>query len=106
MASISIGESIFSTSTNNNSIPGVTCAQWQKLLDLLGNSSLQTNNDRLSGKSLRTSWKIYSGASHQGTRNKDMFSDMIVVPVCPVGLPDGTQVVKDLFLKTYYMCHS
>ena len=82
MAAILSGEGKTITFTNDNSIPGMTCAQWKKLLDLFGNSSFQTNNDRLSGKSLKTSWLIDSGASNYVTGNLDMQRNVIVVPAC------------------------
>ncbi|CAO2825105.1 unnamed protein product [Amaranthus hypochondriacus] len=114
VAAVSSGEGKTITSPNDNSIPSMTGAQWQKLLDMLGNSSLQTNNDRLSGKSLKTTWLIDSGASHHVTGNIDMLRNVIVVLACPVGLPDGTRVVSnmqgevsltsDLVLKRRVIC--
>lgn len=65
----------------------MTTAQWQKLLDLLGNSS-QNVPECLSGESLSTGWLIDSDASHHVTSNISLLHNIVNISKCPIGLPD------------------
>ncbi|CAO2835416.1 unnamed protein product [Amaranthus hypochondriacus] len=67
VSAVSSNEGVTNTSAASQpSLSNITNSQWQKLIELLGNSSLQTN-DRLSGEYLTTPWLIDSDASHNVT---------------------------------------
>lgn len=80
----------------------MTNTQWQKLIDLLGNPSIQ--NNRLNGESLTSNWIIDSGASHHVTGNLALLSNVSNINESLVCLPDGTQTTStkqgDVYLSS------
>ena len=64
------------------------------MLNLL-NGQKKGNQGRLNGKHKIMEWIIESGASHHMTRSLKSMSDVKKVLSCPVGLPDGTEVIAE-----------
>ncbi|CAO2817703.1 unnamed protein product [Amaranthus hypochondriacus] len=78
----------------NDILPGIPKVQWQHFLDWLGHSSTSDSRNHLNGST--SCWLIDSGASHHVTGNFDLLSNIHNVTNCPIGLPDGKQVVSTM----------
>ncbi|XP_057543915.1 uncharacterized protein LOC130823315 [Amaranthus tricolor] len=70
-----------------------TAAQWKTIMGLFGNDKIPEN--RLSGKFDITSWIIDTGATHHVTGDKSCLFDITNIH-CPVGLPNGDNVIASL----------
>ncbi|KAL2941869.1 Retrovirus-related Pol polyprotein from transposon TNT 1-94 [Bienertia sinuspersici] len=82
----------FSNMDGEVALPGMTSAQWQQLLKMLGNSSInKSTDDRLIGEYSFTPWIIDTGASMHVTGNFDLLIHVTDMLACPVGLPDGNK---------------
>ncbi|XP_021713765.1 uncharacterized protein LOC110681914 [Chenopodium quinoa] len=88
VATGSLGASSSSGDANTTSLPGMTAAQWQQFLDMVGNAKV-ISDERLIGESLETSWIIDTGASNHVTCNLKFLSNVVEITSCPIGLPDG-----------------
>jgi hypothetical protein len=75
---------------NNNALPGLSNDQWQTLVNLLNNHKVN-ENDKMTGKDCE--WIIDTGASNHMTGNIKLLQEMREITGCPVGLPDGKQVL-------------
>ncbi|KAH6820493.1 hypothetical protein C2S53_008409 [Perilla frutescens var. hirtella] len=74
-----------SIATNKAALPGITNAQWQQLLDMLGNVNLKLNDDRLADKlSAIPTWIINSGASNHVIGSLDLLSHVTTMTECHV----------------------
>ena len=71
----------------------MTSAQWQRLLDMLGNSNLKNNPDCLSVELSDSVWLIDSGASRRFTCKFDLLHNLREMTECSVGLPDGKNTI-------------
>ncbi|GAA0168866.1 hypothetical protein LIER_40659 [Lithospermum erythrorhizon] len=88
-----VGSSISSTGAISG-IPGVNSEQFQQLLSLLGTTS---TTDQLDSKFSSNLWLIDTGASNHITGNLSLLSDLCDMPLCTVGLPDGTKAVSKIY---------
>ena len=68
-----------------------TADQWQALAGLLGNNKI--SDDRLNGMFPSTDWIVDTGASNHVTGNASLLFDLMCIPGCPVGLPNGAIVM-------------
>ena len=75
----------------NDILPGMTNAQRQQFIDLIGNSSSNCPHGRTPFP-----WLIDSGASHHVTSILDLLSNVHHVSDYPIGLPDGTKLVSTM----------
>ena len=64
------------------------------LLNLL-NSQMEKNQEKLNGKHNIRAWIIDIGASHHMTRSLKLLCDVKSVIACPVGLPNGKEVMAE-----------
>lgn len=82
----------FSNGHDNVALPGMTSSPWQQFLNLLGNSTPKPTDDRLMGEYFINPWIIIdTGASMHVTGNIKLLSNLVNIPECPVGLPDGNK---------------
>ena len=68
-----------------------TADQWQGLAGLLGN--IKISNDRLYGMFPSTDWIVDIGASNHVTGDASLLFDLMCIPDCLVGLPNGAIVM-------------
>ena len=73
----------------NDILPGMTNAQRQQFIDLIGNSSSNCPHGRTPFP-----WLIDSGASHHVTGSFGLLNNVHDVSDCPIGLPDGKQMIS------------
>lgn len=74
-------------------LPTMTTEQWQSIAAMFGNLK-SSSTDRLHGEFFSTSsWIIDTGASNHVTGDDSYFFDVHNIVACPVGLPDGQQIV-------------
>ena len=59
------------------------------------NSQKESNQGRLNGTYKVVEWIIDIGASHHVTKSLELMSDVNEVLACPVGLPDGKEVIAE-----------
>ncbi|MCH83031.1 hypothetical protein A2U01_0003845, partial [Trifolium medium] len=71
----------------NSGLTGLSSEQWQTLVDLLNRST----TERMTGKN--AVWIIDTGASNHMTGDLRLLHERKMVRRCPVGLPNGEQVV-------------
>uniref|UniRef100_A0A3Q7I4E3 Integrase catalytic domain-containing protein n=1 Tax=Solanum lycopersicum TaxID=4081 RepID=A0A3Q7I4E3_SOLLC len=73
---------------------GLSAEQMTRLLNMLDTPTQSANNTGTI-HALSPDWLIDSGASHHMTGNFSSLYDIISVPECFIGLPDGTRVVAN-----------
>ncbi|WVY98728.1 hypothetical protein V8G54_030879 [Vigna mungo] len=73
-------------------LPGLSNEQWQILVEMLNNRKT-CENEKMTGKHPNDLWIIDIGASNHMTGNLKSFSEKRTIQGCPVGLPDGEQVI-------------
>lgn len=73
-------------------VPALDSAQWASLLELL-NSHKANSVEKLTGKNDDTSWIIDTGATNHMTGSLDILKDKRKITACPVGMPNGNQVL-------------
>lgn len=76
--------------TSTSSSDGISSAQWKQIRDLY---ALPHSTDHLCSAST-TSWLLDSGASHHVTGNRDLLVHTRDITHCPIGLPDGKEVIS------------
>ncbi|WVZ20882.1 hypothetical protein V8G54_008204 [Vigna mungo] len=73
-------------------LPSLSNEQWQILVEMLNNRKT-CENEKMTGKHPNDLWIIGTGASNHMTGNLKSFSEKRTIQGCPVGLPDGEQVI-------------
>lgn len=89
-ATLTNGETSVAPTNANNALTGLSTEQWQTLVDFL-NSQKGNINDKMTGK--HSVWIVDTGASSHMTGNLKFLHGLREIAGCPIGLPDGKQVL-------------
>ncbi|XP_004243119.1 uncharacterized protein [Solanum lycopersicum] len=80
--------------SQGGNFPRLSAEQMTRLLNML-DTPTQSRNNTGTVHALSPDWLIDSGASHHMTGNFSSLYDIMSVPECSIGLPDGTRVVAN-----------
>ena len=77
------------------SFPGLSNDQWSALMNILNSHKPTSSTEKLTGKQVKNSWLLDTGASNHMTGDINLLTKLIDVSPCPVGLPDGRNTIAD-----------
>lgn len=77
------------------SFPWLSNDQWSALMNILNSHKSTSSTEKLTGKQVKNSWLLDTGASNHMTGDINLLTKLIDVSPCPVGLPDERNTIAN-----------